>query len=46
MTYSDIPDRLKIKVFDIKKDEVVINKIKERVNECREIIEQLKTKLK
>lgn len=46
MTYSDIPDRLKIKVFDIKKDEAVIDKIKNRVIECRQIIEQLTTKLK
>ena len=34
------------KVFEIKKDEAVISKIKERVIECRKIIEQLKTKIK
>ena len=45
MTYSDIPNNLKIKVFDIKKDNEVIEKIKERVVECRQIIENLNLKI-
>lgn len=41
MTYDDIDDKLKIKIFDIKKDEAVIAKIKERVEECRNFIKTL-----
>lgn len=46
MTYPDVDASLKMKVFEIKKDEAVISKIKERVIECRQIIEQLKTKIR
>lgn len=41
MTYGDIPDSLKIKVFEFKKDQEVIDKLKSRVVECREIIKDL-----
>jgi len=42
MTYSDIPDNMKYKVFDIKKNDDDIKLIKDRVNECREVINKLK----
>ena len=42
MTYADVKDSLKLKVYDIKKDDSVIQKIAERVLECREYIEFLK----
>lgn len=45
MTYADIPNHLKIKVFEIKKDNEVIEKIKQRVIECREIVENLNLKI-
>jgi len=38
MTYSDVADNLKIKVFEIKKDVEVIEKLKIRVLECRNFI--------
>jgi hypothetical protein len=41
MTYSDIPNNLKIKVFEIKKDQEVIEKLKSRVIECRNFIKTL-----
>ena len=41
MTYSDIPNELKIKVFEIKKDQGIIDKIKLRVIECRNFIKTL-----
>lgn len=41
MTYSEIPTNYKIKVFEFKKDQAVIDKIKERVLECRLIIKDL-----
>ena len=41
MTYNDIPDELKIKVFDIKRNDEDIQKIEKRVYECRYYIEQL-----
>ena len=44
MTYSEIPNNLKIKVFEIEKDESVIEKLKIRVLECRKFIETLKIK--
>ena len=44
MTYSDIPDRLKIKIFEIKRNDEDIARIVERVKECREYIETLKVK--
>jgi len=46
MTYSDIPNELKIKVFDIKRDEEKINRIEERVKECRIYINEILTKNK
>lgn len=46
MTYDDIPDDLKIKIFDIKKDDAIINKIIERVKECREFIKTLDDAIK
>lgn len=41
MTFSDIEDRFKIKIFDIDYDENVINSIIERVKLCRDYIEKL-----
>jgi len=41
MTYNDVDAIHKIKVFDIKRDEDVINSIIDRVKECREYIKQL-----
>lgn len=41
MTYSDIPDHLKLKVFDIQRNQKDIDLIKERVNECRDYIKVL-----
>lgn len=40
MTYKDIPDHLKIKVFPFKRDQEVINSIYERVKLCRDYIAQ------
>lgn len=40
MTYSDIDNELKIKVFDIQRDETVIKEIYERVNLCRDYIKE------
>ena len=39
--YSEIPMSLRIKAFDIDYDEAVINKIIERVKECRNIVDKL-----
>lgn len=41
MTYDDIPDNLKIKVFEIERDNSAIEKINSRVLECREYINNL-----
>lgn len=41
MTYSDIDPKYKIKVFEIQKDKAVIEKIEQRVIECRVIINDL-----
>jgi hypothetical protein len=41
MTYSDVDDRYKIKVFDIKRDPAVIEKLVQRVIECREVVKEL-----
>ncbi len=41
MTYSDIEDRFKIKIFDIDYDKTVIDSIIERVKLCRNYIETL-----
>jgi len=46
MTYSDIPDSLKIKVFNIKRDDAVIEQIQQRVLLCRDYIKnELLTKI-
>lgn len=45
MTYPDIKNELKIKVFTIKKDASIIKKIHERVQECRVYIDELKKEL-
>lgn len=39
MTYSDVPDHLKIKVFEFQKDQEVIESIYKRVELCREYID-------
>jgi len=41
MTYSDVPDSLKIKVYDIERNQEDIEKINQRVLECREYIKTL-----
>lgn len=41
MTYSDVDNNLKIKVFEIKKDVEVIEKMKIRVLECRNYLKTL-----
>jgi hypothetical protein len=46
MTYSDIPDNLKYKVFDIKRSQKDIDLIKERVQECKNFINELNLKIK
>lgn len=38
MTYSHLPIDLRLKVFDIDRDELVIDKIKERVEVCRDYL--------
>ena len=45
MTYDGIDDSLKIKVFEFEYDQAFINKLAERVDECREIIKQIENKL-
>jgi len=41
MTYKDIEEKHKIKVFDIPKDDEAIEQIKQRVKECQDYINQL-----
>lgn len=41
MTYSDIPNEMKLKVFDIQRNDADIEKIEKRVIECREYINNL-----
>lgn len=41
MTYPDIPEQYKIKVFDVHRDENAIRRIEERVVLCRKYIKQL-----
>ena len=41
MTYDNVPNDAKIKVFDIERDETVINEIYERVELCRDYIKDL-----
>ena len=42
MTYKNVPNKFKIKVFNIDRNNADIKRIKERVLECRKYIEQLK----
>lgn len=42
MTYPDIEDKYKIKVFDIERNQEDIDKIDRRVQECRKYIDSLK----
>lgn len=46
LTYDDVDDKYKIKIFEFKRDEKKIEAIKNRVIECRKYIEELKTKIK
>ena len=46
MTYSDIPDNLKIKSFDIQKSDEDIKLIENRVIECRNYIKKLLKSIK
>jgi len=46
LTYKNIDNKLKIKVYDIDRNDDDIQKIKDRVIECRNYIEVLKTSLK
>lgn len=41
MTYPDIPDRYKIKVFDVARNDETIKAIEARVVQCREYINEL-----
>lgn len=45
MQYDRIPDNLRVKVFEVKYDENVINKMKERVTECREYYSMLEASI-
>ena len=42
--YSDLESNLRIKVFEIKRDEEILDKLKERVLESRNYIKQLLNK--
>jgi hypothetical protein len=44
MTYDDVPEHLKIKLFYIERDDDAINQIKERVEACRVYLETIKIK--
>jgi len=44
MTYSHLPAHLRIKIFEVVRDEKVIKQIKGRVDECRSYIEKVKLK--
>lgn len=46
MTYKNIPAKLKIKVYDIDRDDDKIKLVIDRVKMCREYIDQLKETLK
>lgn len=46
MTYSDIDDELKIKVYDIEKDDSFEEKLNSQVEKCRKFINEQKTKIK
>jgi len=45
MTYSDVPDTLKIKVYEIEYDELIIEAIRKRVEDCRLYISELLIKI-
>jgi hypothetical protein len=45
MTYANVPANLKIKVYEIDRNDNDIKKIKDRVIECRNYIEQLNEKI-
>ena len=42
MTFDNIEDKYRIKIFEIDYNEEVVNDIKERVNECKNYINQIK----
>lgn len=42
--YSDLPPELRLKVFEIERDDKVIEAIQQRVIECREYLETIKLK--
>ena len=41
MTYSNVDTKLRYKVFELERDETIIEAIKERVQYCREYIQTL-----
>lgn len=45
MKYSDVDPAFRIKVFEFHKDQMVIDSINQRVEECREYLKQLETRL-
>lgn len=45
MTYDDVPNHLKIKVYDIKHNQQDVDKIIKRVKECRILIDNIKKDL-
>jgi hypothetical protein len=45
LTYNDVPNNLKIKIFEIDRNDKDIQLIKDRVIECRRYIEELKKEL-
>jgi hypothetical protein len=45
-TYDNVDDKLKIKIFNIKRDDNVVKAIEERVLMCREYIKELLIKIK
>ncbi len=44
-SFGHVPEHLRIKTFEIRRDEEKIEQIKERVNECRNYYNELKLKL-
>lgn len=42
MTYSHLPPNLRLKVFEVKRDEEIIKLIRKRVGECRTFIDKVK----
>jgi hypothetical protein len=46
MTYTNVPENLKLKVFDISKDTEIESKIIERVKQCQEYINNLLNQIK